>query len=51
MIYILIGIAYLLLLGLLVRFFQAVHRWDEEISSMEMKGKIPTEQAPKTKAA
>lgn len=34
----LLSIAYLLLLILLVRFFQAVHRWDEEIERM-MNGK------------
>jgi hypothetical protein len=51
MIYILIGIAYVLLLTFMVRFFQAVHRWDDEISSIDMRGKIPTEKAAKAKVA
>jgi hypothetical protein len=51
MLFILLGIAYILLLAVLVRFFQAVHRWDEEISSMEISGKVQAEQAQKPMAA
>jgi|GEM_PF-2076318 len=51
MAFILMGIAYVLLLAFLVRFFQAVHRWDEEICSMETKGNARTEQASNPKAA
>ena len=38
--YVLIGIAYVLFLGFFVKFFQGVHQWDEEIRSMEIKGKV-----------
>lgn len=51
MVIILLGIAYVLLLAFLVRFFQVVHRWDEEICSMEIRGKVRTEQASEPKAA
>jgi hypothetical protein len=36
MLIICIGVVYLLLLSWLIRFFQAVHRWDEEIRDMTM---------------
>ena len=51
MIYILMGIAYVLLLAFLVRFLQAVHRWDDEICSMEIKEEVRAEHAPRIKAA
>jgi hypothetical protein len=51
MIFIVVGIGYVLLLALLVRFFQAVHRWDEEIISIEMDGKMSSEQVPKPNTA
>ena len=51
MIFILLGIAYVVLLAFLVRFFQAVHQWDEEIYSMEIGGKVDVDQAQKPKAA
>ena len=51
MIIILMGIAYLLILVLLVRSFQFVHRWDEEISRMEMKEEARAEQSSRPKAA
>ena len=51
MIYFLIGIAYLLLLAMLVRFFQAVHRWDEEIQSIEMNEKAERDRTAQPKAA
>lgn len=51
MVFVLIGIAYVLLLAFLVRFFRAVHGWDEEINSMETRGQVEVKPGPKTKAA
>jgi len=51
MAFILMGIAYVLLLAFLVRFFQAVHRWDEEICSMEIRGSVRAGRVPKQEAA
>jgi Cys-tRNA synthase (O-phospho-L-seryl-tRNA:Cys-tRNA synthase) len=48
---ILLGIGYIALLAFFVKCFQRVHRWDEEICSMKMRGSARTEQAPTTKAA
>lgn len=51
MTFILMAVGYLLLIALLLRFFQTMHRWDEEISSMTIEGEVHGEQAPRTKAA
>jgi len=51
MAFILMGIACILLLAFLVRFFQAVHRWDEEICSMEIRGSVRAGRVPKQEAA
>jgi len=51
MTFILMAFGYLLLIALLLRFFQTMHRWDEEISSMKIEGEMQAEQAPRTKAA
>ena len=49
MIYALVGFAYVLFVAFLIRFFQAVHRWDDEIG--EMKQNEIEENASKPKAA
>lgn len=51
MVYFLIGIAYVLLLAMLVRFFQAVHRWDDEITLMGLNANAEREQKANAKAA
>jgi len=51
MTFILMAFGYLLLIALLLRFFQTMHRWDEEISSMTIEGEVQAEPAPRTKAA
>jgi hypothetical protein len=51
MLIICIGVVYLLLLSLLIRFFQAVRRWDEEISAMTAERERKKEGSPVTKVA
>jgi hypothetical protein len=48
---ILMGIGYLLLVLLLLRFFQSARRWDEEISSMKIEEEVKVKQTPRPKAA
>ena len=35
MVFVIIGFGYVLCLALLIRFFQTVHRWDEEIEELQ----------------
>lgn len=51
MVFILLGIVYVLLIAFLVRFLQRVHQWDEDIRSMVINGEAFEEQVSKPKAA
>jgi len=51
MVYVLMGIAYILSLAFFLRFFQGVRRWDEEIRSMATREPEHAQRAPKPKAA
>jgi hypothetical protein len=43
---ILLGIAYVILLAFCMKLFQRVHRWDEEICSMNARNSVGANQSP-----
>jgi hypothetical protein len=51
LVYVLIGIAYLLLTGFFLRFFKTVHHWDEDLHSMVSSDDARVEEASEPKAA